>query len=401
MLKTSRKGAKQSVLSQSMIIALIFAFYCIAFYIRYNMGFRLLDLGVYLSSSRALLARQNPWNDSILTTIAHANGYLSHEARVFGLWTPPTVLLLLIPFSPLPFFWASLLWILVNLQCLVIVCRIISKWYPVMSMPRLISISFLFPPFTALLVWGQISGLVLLGYVAFINFAQKKRDWFAGLSLLLTTFKPHLGFLAWIFVGFWVLKHRRWRILYGFVVGLVIALGLITLIHPLWLRDYQLSMSNSPLRYEASTIFRRVHVDLLPNRPWVQFAGTVAISMCLVVFLLVYNKNLEFFPSISLLLLLSILFAPYGWMYDQVVTLPAYILLADDLFRKHPVWFVWSVLALPSLGYYYQIYLNWGVNDNRLFWFPLMMAIALIVRLILRESNYCLNPHILPDVSHE
>ena len=400
MPKTPHKWKRQNISSESVIIVLVFVFYFAAFYIRYNIGFRPLDLGVYLSASNALLARQNPWNDSTLTMIAHANGYLSHEVRVWGLWTPPTVLLLLGPFSLLPFNVTSYLWIVLNLQCIVIVCKIIARWLPVMTVPKLIVISLAFPPFAALLVWGQISGLVLLGYVAFINFAQRRRDWFAGLSLLLTTFKPHLGFLVWIFLGFWILKHRRWRVFYGFLVGLVIALGLITLIHPLWLRDYQASLSNSPLRYEASTIFRIIHINLFPQWPWVQFAGVVISSLCVVIFLLIRNENLRLLPSIPFLLLLSVFFAPYGWVYDQVVTLPAYVWLANDLFRKHPAWFAWSVLAIPNLGYYHQIYLTWGDNDNRLFWFPLMMTVIFIVRGILDRNDRYLNPDILPNRLH-
>jgi hypothetical protein len=79
-----------------------------------------------------------------------------------------------------------------------------------------------FSPVFALLLWGQIPGLVLFGYLAFVVCAQRRRDGLADLCLVLTTFKPHPGFPALIFIAYWIVRERRWRVVAGLILGLAL-----------------------------------------------------------------------------------------------------------------------------------------------------------------------------------
>src|SRR5712691_6030576 len=66
-------------------------------------------------------------------------------------------------------------------------------------------------PTYIVLYMTQITPLVLLGVVAFLDFHERKQHWLSGVALVLVAIKPHLVFIFWAALIAWILKNRRWH----------------------------------------------------------------------------------------------------------------------------------------------------------------------------------------------
>jgi hypothetical protein len=102
----------------------------------------------------------------------------------------------------------------------------------------LLPIILLFP---MLWVYGVISlasasaaGFVALGLVGFLLSLEGNQDELAGgLLILLVSAARATGVLAF-FIFWWIFYRRRWRVLWGFLMGLAILLGVAFLLLPNW-----------------------------------------------------------------------------------------------------------------------------------------------------------------------
>ena len=81
---------------------------------------------------------------------------------------------------------------------------------------------------------GSASGFVALALVGFLMALHKKSDELAGLLLILVISAIRLTGVLVFFVFWWVIYQRRWRILWGFLMGLTILLALSFLFLPDW-----------------------------------------------------------------------------------------------------------------------------------------------------------------------
>ncbi len=334
------------------------------------------DGGVYLASSYALRTQTNPWEENNLTRIAHDRGYYPDGARVLGLWTPVTVLVLYLPLTFLPAQIAIRLGILLNIFLVLLLVKMNRLWWLCLSTLQVMGLTLFFPPFIALLIWQQISGWVLLGFIGFIVFVQQKRDKLAGVFLVLTTFKPHIGFLALFFIAWWVWKNKRWQVVLGATVTLGVILILATLVYPMWIRDYVNTWQAPPMEYKASTLSYIIREKWFPNTPGMQFLPLGIACLMLTVRLMRGGiKEVFWLETIFFLLGVSIVVAPYGWIYDQVLIWPLYIWGLDraSLLPEAEKKVIYSGVIIFILVSIVQFVLtNFGNDSPQLFWQPFL-----------------------------
>jgi hypothetical protein len=81
---------------------------------------------------------------------------------------------------------------------------------------------------------GNASGFVALALVGFLLALKGERDELAGGLLILLVGAPRLTGILVFFVLWWIIYQRRWRIIWGFLMGLVILIGLAFLFLPDW-----------------------------------------------------------------------------------------------------------------------------------------------------------------------
>jgi hypothetical protein len=85
---------------------------------------------------------------------------------------------------------------------------------------------------------GSAAGFIALALVGFLLALRNERDELAGgLLILLVSSARFTGVLVF-FIFWWIIYQRRWRILWGFLMGLAVLLGLAFLFLPGWFMPY-------------------------------------------------------------------------------------------------------------------------------------------------------------------
>jgi hypothetical protein len=85
---------------------------------------------------------------------------------------------------------------------------------------------------------GSAAGFIALALAGFLLALRSQRDELAGaLLILLVSSARFTGVLAF-FIFWWIFYTRRWRVLWGFLMGLTLLLGLAFLFLPGWFMPY-------------------------------------------------------------------------------------------------------------------------------------------------------------------
>ena len=85
---------------------------------------------------------------------------------------------------------------------------------------------------------GSAAGFIALALVGFLLALRNERDELAGgLLILLVSSARFTGILVF-FIFWWIIYQRRWRILWGFLMGLAVLMGLAFLFLPGWFMPY-------------------------------------------------------------------------------------------------------------------------------------------------------------------
>lgn len=180
-----------------------------------------LDFKNYLSATRMILQRQNPYG-------------------TVEFFAPPWVAILMFPFARLPINLSASLWILLNyalVQATVILSlrwfRSIPKWLKLLLVAI---IPALMPGVLYSYITGQISPLanfaVLLSALSIFNLGPV---WLSIIGLLLTTVKPHIVALPVGLCLFELARRRQWRVILLALCVLVILCLVASILLPGWL----------------------------------------------------------------------------------------------------------------------------------------------------------------------
>jgi len=88
------------------------------------------------------------------------------------------------------------------------------------------------------IILGQFSILVGLALFLALGAIEQRRDRWAGVFLAVTTIKPQMVFLVFIFLLIWALFQRRWGLIVSFGVSLLVLIGTSMLLVPTWPLDF-------------------------------------------------------------------------------------------------------------------------------------------------------------------
>jgi hypothetical protein len=164
-----------------------------------------------------------------LLNMERAVGWSQPEPLV--MWNPPWTLPLISPLGMLDYDTAQFIWFLLHALIIFVGAQILWQCYTgerKYARYGLVSV-LVFPPIYFALLLGQIGPLILLGIIGFVFFAQREAWFFAGASLSLVSVKPHVCYLLWIALIFWVIKENVWQLALGAAVA-----GLLLVLTPLW-----------------------------------------------------------------------------------------------------------------------------------------------------------------------
>ncbi len=318
----------------------VFLFHAAKFDPKVTLG----DFVGYWSSGHAFIADANPYDEATLSAYERALGW-DDEATMF-VWYPPWGLLITAWFGLLPFWPARLLFLVLTLALLVLaggwLWRRAGGQAAGVWQGELVALLFIPSLFCA---WvGQMSVLLLAGILAAVWLLEHEHDWLAGLALCVVSLKPQVAHLFFALLFLWCISYRRWRILTGWLGGLLLALLLVFWMNPAVSWEAMLSRGGPLLMSHPTLGFT---LRLLTGEYALQFVPTLVGLTILLFGWLSWWRHFNWRRHLPLLLALSLATMCFGWTSDMTLLLPAVIYLlvrAEELLAAGQARAGWALL---------------------------------------------------------
>jgi len=280
------------------------------------------DYVEYWAAGRLNLSGANPYAADQLLPLERAAG---RKTEVLLMWNPPWTLALAMPLALFSYPISRLMWLILSIVMILMATNWTwtllggttqKRWLPAV-------IAFSFFPTIIVLRMGQIGPVLLLGVVGFLHFEHKKQYWLAGAFAALLAIKPHLLYLVCISILVWSIGRRRWGILGGGAIVLLSATLTAMMFNPHVITQYlSATMADSPLVWMTPTFGSLLRLLFGFERKWLVFIPMVAGIFWLGLVGLRHRADWLWADRIPLLLLVSVVTAPFGWSFDQVVLIP-------------------------------------------------------------------------------
>lgn len=252
---------------------------------------------------------------------------------------PPQVSLLFAPLAHLPYGWALIAWWAGSAAIYGACCFGIWRACPNLRDQggAVFILAAGFPAFVHLIAWGQTFALALACFTLVFFMLRGESTFAAGLILGCLIFKPQLGLAAavvFVSVG-------AWRVVAGAILSAAVQLGAGVLFYGVEpLRRWMQMLANvsevwawlEPRPYQTHSL-RAFWAMLVP---WMGLAsGLYIVSAAVVLGLAITcwrrDDSVPLALRYSALLLATVLVAPHLTVYDLVILVPAFLLLADWL----------------------------------------------------------------------
>jgi hypothetical protein len=278
------------------------------------------DFVVYWATGQQLIHHANPYDPIVMGALERSAGYTGKGS--YYMRNPPWSLPLALPLGYAGSRLLALPWSLLMLAILIASVRIV---WPLFGRPgsQIDWLGYCFPPALQCVVMGQTSLFLLLGLALFLRFHRTRPFW-AGASLWLCSLKPHL-FLPWaVTLLLWIVITRRYKILLGALAALAVSGALTEWIDPSAWWQYLHWAGKSGISSEfipCLSVELRNLID--PSKSWIAFLPAALACVWSAAYFWSKRRTWDWLEHGNLVLLVSILVAPYCWIYDQCLVLPA------------------------------------------------------------------------------
>ena len=309
------------------------------------------------------------------------------RTEVLLMWNPPWTLALAMPLALFSYPISRLMWLILSIMMILTATSWTWTLLGGSTQKRWLAsvIAFTFFPTIIVLRNGQIGPVLLLGVAGFLHFEHKKRYWLAGAFAALLAIKPHLLYLVCISILVWSIGRRRWGILGGGALILLSATLTAMMFNPHVITQYlSATVAESPLVWMTPTFGSLLRWLLGFELKWLAFIPMVAGIFWLGLYGLRHRADWLWADRIPLLLLVSVVSAPFGWSFDQVVLIPALLQVMIQMFaisrgrivyggiisylainiaafaihaRFHDFWLIWLA---PALLIWYLLAQRWS-----------------------------------------
>jgi hypothetical protein len=296
------------------------------------------DFFVLWAFGRLALLGQNSYDQIALRSILDSLGIGFSSDPLSG--HVPWIIWLYAIFSIFPFPISRVLWLAFSISSLTSYAwwsirynYLRSNLSEVQWCPIMIAI-FSFSPLLYTVHFGQSNFLMCLGLMGFLYYRGKNDSRSAGLSLSFMLVKPHLFAPLFAFLATQAVYHRKFTLLGWCVFAVVFQLGLTGLLSPATVSAYPAEVyrawSATQGAYMPSASLLIAHfTNIASLRPALLLFGVLAG-----VALGIRNKD-TFNRSISILMPLGFLCAPFCWGHTFVVLLPQYLKLSSVLYSRN------------------------------------------------------------------
>ncbi len=346
-----------------------------AFVVAFSLTVSNRDFLSYWTAGRQLIHRSNPYDVAAVDRLEADAGFHGPSGSLVML-NPPLALPLALPLGLLGSRLGGVLWSLALLACLVGSVRITRTMHG--NPPNdLHTLGYYFAPAIACILTGQIPVFALLGLALFLRL-HRTHPAYAGASLWLCAVKPHLFLPFGVALLAWILATKCYRIIIGAAAACAAATVLTLLLDPRAWTQYRDMMHAFAPRIARefipclSVVLRR---SIDSRAMWIQFIPAVLGCLWALYYFRKYRREWNWMEHGSLLMLVSIFVAPYTWLIDQSILIPAMLHAA---YRARSRAFT-IVLASASALILLQIFLGADVRSKWNLWpAPFWLAMYLI-----------------------
>jgi hypothetical protein len=302
------------------MLALTGLFFCVTLLTGKTAGTR--DFVVYWATGQQFAQHGNPYDKAALSRLERSAG-LPPEYGVMYMRNPPWTLPITLPLGFFGVRTASFLWSLLLVACL---AASVQMLWVMCGSPgnRLHFLGYSFAPAILCLMFGQTSLFALLGLVLFLRL-HERRPALAGMSLWLCALKPHLFVPFGVVLLAWAFVSRSYKLLAGAAVAMGASCVIVYLIDPTaWLQYAQMMHASGVVDREyipCLTVVMRLWLN--PSAIWLQYLPTAFGCLWALSYFWLRRNEWSWRNDGSLLMLVSLLVAPYSWLFDQALVIPA------------------------------------------------------------------------------
>ncbi len=287
-----------------------------------NAGSRLSDhtFNEYWAAGQLLVHRENPYGFEGTLQLERSLGANWSEPLVIP--NPPIILGVLAPLGFLDAKAGAMLWLILLSAGLAASIWIV---WDLNGRRRggLHLLSLCFVPILYCLAIGQIGIFLLLSILLFL-WLHRSHPFLAGAALAFCMVKPHLFLPFGVALTLWVFRKRSYRLLGGFAVALLAASAVAFWFDPhAWSHWVQSLRLARPEQFPVPTLSRELRAWLMPGATWLGFLPDAIACAWAIWYFRARQDAWNWMDHGMLLLIVSAGCAPYSWITDEALLLPA------------------------------------------------------------------------------
>ncbi|MGH7193538.1 MAG: glycosyltransferase 87 family protein, partial [Candidatus Saccharimonadales bacterium] len=264
---------------------------------------------------------------------------------------PPYSLFLFLPLGFLSAKAAVIAWSLLLAVFLTIAVRATAAMVDVAFERNYLLLGYFFVPALCCVEVGQTGLITLLGLALFLWLHQRWPLW-AGAALTLCAVKPHLLLPFGFVLLAWVLIRRRWLVVGGAIAALA-AESLVAMAFDarIWTQYREMILTEPFVAKPIATLGVALRFAVDRNALWVEFVPAAAGCAWALWYFWRHRKEWDWRTHGSVVTLVSMIVAPYSWVTDQVIVIPAilFALLGSKAPRKGSVTLLMAILSAKEI----------------------------------------------------
>ena len=273
----------------------------------------------YWASGQQLAHHQNPYDTTAIGKLERNVGFPPGiQPMVMG--NAPPALVLTYPLGFTGVSTGQYLWISLLLGCFLLSVRLVCSTLGT-TVTYVQVLGYSFAPGLVCVAAGQMAIFVLLGLALFLRLHQT-RPFLAGAALWFCLLKPQLFLPFAVVMCLWGWRTRQFKVIGGVVSAFVLSAAFVFELDSHCWTEYSHMMKT--LRYDKASIpcISVVLRDSLPGGAFVQYALAVIGCIWAIRYFWRHRFGWQWIEHGSMVLLVSLMVAPYTWFVDQCVALP-------------------------------------------------------------------------------
>jgi len=336
--------------------------------------FPLDDYLEYWASGRIILAGGNPYAADQMLRIEQPAGWPLDEALMMlnPPWVLPYTIFLGLFSHPLSRFITFLVQIAIVCWCAVNLWKIYGGNKEKEWITWLVVLTF--GPILHAVKSGQITILVLLGCVGFLILIHKKMDFWAGVVASFVLVKPQLLYLFFVTLIIWSIARRRYQVLLSVTASIIVSMSITLIFNPSVISQYIVMVREYPLNlWMTSTLGASLRLLIGEEKYYLQFIPVIFGFLWLGWYLYKTRESFEWVNCLPLIILVSIVTTPYGWITDYAILVISVVPIAV-LFASHGIPFG-KVLVFSTYWAANLMVIFLSTSQNWFWWLPSFLLI--------------------------